>query len=96
MRIAAAALLLAGCESFEQPYVQEPHLHTVTVSIVWHDNLESLRAACKNPQAYACASVGTKNLPYSVIHSLRPRSFSDPINEFLGHELQHALGGIHE
>ena len=99
-RTGALALLLAGCSEaagvFEQPYKQGPQIDGVLVHVVWTDAAE-IRLRCGNKSAYACATVGTPELPFSTIYAIKPRSFTHaPLVEALGHELLHSLGATHE
>ena len=89
--------LLVGCDAgiFEQPYKEPPQLTRVTVSIVWVDGAD-VRVHCKSHNAYACATIGTPEMPFSTIYAIKPRSFTEPpLVEALGHELLHALGATH-
>jgi hypothetical protein len=86
-----------GCASApERHYVDEPHLSTVVVTVVWVDPTKP-RQGCLKPGLDGCASIGTKEKPFSIIYAVRPRNFSDTERlSVLGEELLHALGAKHD
>lgn len=90
-------LLLLGCDAqfFDTPYKVEPQIDRVIVQVVW-TSPENIRSVCKNDKAYACATVGSVERPFSTIYAIKPKSFSDrALVEALGHELLHSLGAEH-
>ena len=86
-------LVLGGC-AVTPGYQVPPMRDQVLVRINWANN-DQIRRRC-GPNAFACATIGTPNVPMSQIYAEKPVSRSDKRRVCtLGHEFLHSLGARH-
>jgi hypothetical protein len=89
---AASALSFFGTSAaaFDQPL----KLNEVSVRVAWSSN-DQIRQRCGFDRL-ACATVGSANLPVSMIWTEKPASRRDSQKVCaLGHEFLHSLGANH-
>lgn len=103
MRALALAVLLTGCAHQitaypEQPPVVSPinrGIEAVTLTIRWHDSVDSVDDACKGTGhgvLYGCARVEIKNGLACTVNAMPPKDFNDvPRLAVLGHEVAHCF-----
>jgi hypothetical protein len=95
MKTASVALCAAIAACAPVPYLADPALTQVSISVRW-STVEQIQKRCGFDKL-ACATYGTEALPFSTIWAERPLSFDDAGRVCtLGHELLHSLGARHE
>jgi hypothetical protein len=88
--VALIPLVFGGC-AVTPSYQVPPMREQVMVRINWSNN-DQIRRRC-GPTAFACATIGTPNVPMSQIYAEKPAGRSDKRRVCtLGHEFLHSLG----